>query len=114
MAAEIEAVVQLRAALAGTPALTEKRMMGGTCFLMNGHMVCGADRGPSGFGRFMFRVGKANDAAALARPGASPVEMGGRRMGGFIFVAAEAAGADTLPEWVALARSYVETLPPKS
>jgi hypothetical protein len=113
MAAGSDAVVLLRAALAGTPALTEKRMMGGTCFLMNGNMVCGADRGPSGLGRFMFRVGKTNEALALARPGASLVEMGGRRMGGFVFVEAQAAGAEALPDWVALARGYVETLPPK-
>jgi hypothetical protein len=40
--------------------------------------------------------------------------MGGRRMGGFLFVEAEAAGTEALMEWVALARGYVETLPPKA
>lgn len=109
-----EAVASLRAALRDVRALSEKRMMGGICFLMNGHMICGVDRGPSGLGRFMFRVGKAREAEALARPGASPVAMGGRRMGGFLFVEAEAAGSEVLSEWVALARSYVETLPPKA
>jgi len=92
---------------------SEKRMMGGLCFLLNGNMVGGADRAKTGEGRFMFRVGKENEAIALARPGASVVELGGRRMGGMIFVDAAPCSLVDLRDWVFLALSFVETLPAK-
>ena len=93
--------------------VTEKRMMGGVCFLLNGNMLGGADRTKSGEGRFMFRVGKENEAIALARPGATVMQQGGRRMSGIIFVAEEACDQEALQEWIALALSFVSTLPEK-
>jgi TfoX/Sxy family transcriptional regulator of competence genes len=71
----------LRQALPPDLKFTEKRMMGGLCVFLNGNMVAGADRTKTGDGRFMFRVGKENEAQALMRPGASVVDLGGRRMG---------------------------------
>ena len=61
----------------------------------------------------MFRVGKDNEAEALAREGASVAIMGGRRMSGFIFVGEDACDDDALKGWVSLALSYVSTLAPK-
>src|SRR5262245_44203490 len=75
-------------------------MMGGLCLLLNGNMIGGVDRTKDGAGRFMFRVGKENEAKALARPGASAVEMGGRRFGGFVFVDAQACTSRALTAWV--------------
>ena len=49
-------------------------------------MIGGADHTKEGAGCFMLRVGKDNEQEALARLGATIVEMGGRRMGGMIFV----------------------------
>ena len=60
----------------------------------------------------MFRVGKNNEAEALSRPGAIPVEKSGRRMGGLVFVGEAACDGDALKNWVALAHSFVGTLPP--
>jgi hypothetical protein len=76
-------------------------------------MIGGVDRTKNGADRFMFRVGKANEAKALARPGASAVEMGGRRFGGFVFVDAKACASRALTAWVAMALGYVRTLPKK-
>ena len=90
-----------------------KRMMGGLCLLVNGNMIGGVDRTKDGTDRFMFRVGKANEARALARPGASAVEMGGRRFGGFVFVDVKACASRALTAWVAMALGYVRTLPKK-
>lgn len=53
-------------------------------------MLGGVDRTKAGTDRFMFRVGKDNEAEALRRPGAMIVDMGGRRLGGLVFVDAEA------------------------
>ncbi len=88
-------------------------MMGGVCLMVDGNMLGGADRQKDGAGRFMFRVGKDNEAEALSRPGAVPLEQGGKRMGGMVFVDEAARDADALKKWVALALSFVGALPPK-
>lgn len=103
---------RFRQALGDRDGVIAKRMMGGLILMLNGNMLGGVDKDASGHDRFMFRVGPGGVAEALSRPGASEVEMGGRRMNGFVFVAdcddAELAG------WVRLALDYVEVLPPKS
>jgi hypothetical protein len=101
-----------RAALADLQGVSEKRMMGGTCFFLNGNMLGGADRGKAGR-RLMVRVGKDNMATALARPGAAVMELGGRKMSGFVFVPAEQCDDDGLKDWIALALAFVTTLPVK-
>lgn len=93
--------------------ISEKRMMGGVCFLVDGNMLGGADRQKDGTGRFMFRVGKDLEAEALARSGAMPMINGEKRMGGMVFVDEAACDAPQLREWVVLALSFVDTLPPK-
>ena len=54
----------MRGDLAGVPGITEKKMFGGLCFLLDGNMLCGVHKGGG-----MFRVGKDNEAAALAGRG---------------------------------------------
>ena len=56
-------------------------MFGGLCFLLRGNMLCG-----TGKADFMFRVGKDQDAAALKRAGARPMDITGRVMKGFVWV----------------------------
>ena len=114
MAYDEQLASRYRDALEGLPDISEKRMMGGVCFMLSGNMIGGAHREKTGEGLFMFRVGKEREADALARPGARPIEMGKRRMGGMVFVDEEACPDDkTLAGWVALALSFVTTLPPK-
>lgn len=72
---------KLRTALSGTGQIAEKRMFGGVCFLLRGNMLCGTGRK-----EFMFRVGKAQDAQALALPGARPMDITGKVMKGFVWV----------------------------
>ncbi|WP_163272799.1 TfoX/Sxy family protein [Chelativorans alearense] len=113
MAYDEQLAARMRGALEGLQGLSEKRMMGGICFMLDGNMIGGADHTKAGEGRFMFRVGKDNQATALARPGAQPMEMGGKRMSGFIFVDAEACDDYALKAWVSLALGFVGTLPAK-
>lgn len=90
-------------------AIVERKMFGGLAFLMNGHMVCGIHRGGA-----MYRVGKANEAAALAVPGARPMVFTGRPMAGMIDLDEEATADDTRRGTVlALALGFVKALPPK-
>jgi TfoX/Sxy family transcriptional regulator of competence genes len=89
-------------------ALTERRMFGGVCFLMNGNMLCGA--GKNGY---MIRTDRAAAVRAEALPGGRPVVMNGRAMAGFYWVDAEACDTKALGRWLALAAEYVAALPPK-
>ena len=98
----------LRGELADLP-VTERRMFGGLCFLLGGHMVCGVMRDNA-----MIRVGAAGEPAALAIPGTAPMIHGGKRMGGFIRVGPEVLGDDgPRARLLALALDCVRSLPPK-
>jgi len=113
MAYDEALAARFRDALAGMAGVTEKRMMGGVCFLLDGNMIGGADRTKAGDGRFMFRVGKDNEDAALALPGAQQMEQGGRRMSGFFFVPEDQCSEQVMKDWLSLALSFVTSLPPK-
>ena len=107
--AEDPMVVRLRAALAGLP-IREQKMFGGTCFMLSGNMLVGTSKRG-----LLVRVGKDGHAAAVARPHAAAMKMGGRQMAGYVFVApAGSATATQLNGWLKLARAHVETLPPKA
>ena len=100
---------ELRAALGDRPGLSERRMFGGLCLMLNGHMLCGTFRDGG-----MYRVGKDKEAAALALPHVRPMEMTGRRMGGLVEVDAEAiVDPELRAELLRLALGFVESLPPK-
>jgi hypothetical protein len=98
----------MRRALADRPGVREQGMFGGRCWMLNGNMLCGVE-----VGRFMFRVGKAQEAEALARPGCERIAFSGRSMGGFVWVDADACLDAGLKDWIIFAASYVGGLPPK-
>ena len=70
---------QMRADIGELPGLSEKKMFGGLCFLLNGNMVCGVHAGGA-----MFRPGKPREAEALDLPGVGPLSFTGRPMGGMV------------------------------
>ncbi|WP_284162854.1 TfoX/Sxy family protein [Frigidibacter sp. SD6-1] len=89
--------------------ITERKMFGGLAFLMNGHMVCGIHKGGA-----MFRLGKPNEAAALAIKGAAPMMFTGKPMAGMVDFSDEATADDIRRGQVmALALGFVKALPPK-
>lgn len=105
---------RMRDALAAHVGISEKRMMGGLCFFLNGNMLSGARRHNDGLGRFMFRVGKANECLALQDPKAEAVIHGTRKLGGFVRVdAAECDDADLL-RWLQLCLAHAAALPAKN
>lgn len=98
----------MREALRGL-AISEKKMFGGICFMLNGHMLCGIHKNGA-----MFRVGKANEATARAMPGVKEMTFTGRPMPGMVDTGDEiATHEDLLVRLITLARGFVETLPPK-
>jgi TfoX/Sxy family transcriptional regulator of competence genes len=102
-------VQALRDGLTGAPDVGEIRMFGGTCFMFNGNMLAGTFRNG-----LLVRVGKQAQADALLQPGTSVMEMRGRPMEGFVFVAPEVLDDAAMTEWLNRARSFVESLPAKS
>lgn len=99
---------RMRAALAARAGIQEKKMFGGYCWMLGGNMLCGVE-----VGRYMFRVGREQEAEALKGPGAAPMDITGRPMRGFVWVRAEHADGDALVGWIDLATAYVRSLPPK-
>jgi TfoX/Sxy family transcriptional regulator of competence genes len=101
---------RIRALLAPGHGVTEQKMFGGRCFMLNGNMlVC-----PTKDGSLLMRVGKALYAESLARPGARPMTMGKKTMSGFLEVTGDVIeDEDALRDWIALARGFVESLPAK-
>ncbi len=98
----------MRDALKRRKGISEKKMFGGYCWMLNGNMLCGVE-----VGRFMFRVGKELEAEALKRPGAEIIGLNGRRMGGMVWVDADACLETGLKDWVSFAAKFAGSLPPK-
>jgi TfoX/Sxy family transcriptional regulator of competence genes len=109
MAGDKDLGERVRGVFAGTGAVREVKMFGGLCFMLNGNMVAGASKRG-----LLVRVGKDQHAAALARPGARPMEMKGRPMAGYILVDPPPRDAQALRDWLDLAVAFVNTLPAKS
>lgn len=98
---------RLRAALPAN-GVTEQKMFGGICFMLDGNMVAGASRRG-----LLVRVGKVAHAEAVVRPGARPMEMRGKPMAGYIFVDPAVLDEATFASFLDLALAFVRTLPPK-
>ena len=95
--------------LGNLPGLTQKRMFGGWAWLLHGHLLCAARAGS-----IMIRLGKGNDAWALATTGITTVVMSGREMKGWVRATPEAYASDELRQRLLRAAiSFVRSLPPK-
>ena len=101
---------RIRGLLGARPGITEQKMFGGRCFMLDGNMLVG----PMKDGSLLVRVGKDGYERALALPGARPMSMGARTMSGFVEVPGDVLEDDeVLLDWIELARSFVETFPAK-
>jgi TfoX/Sxy family transcriptional regulator of competence genes len=95
-------VDRVRAALGRTPRVQEKKMFGGTAFMVRGKFCVSARRE-----RIMCRIDPAVHDAALKRKGCWTVVMKGREYHGYVHVDAEAVKTKrALDYWVGLALAY--------
>jgi len=105
-----ELAERLREQLAPVENVTEQRMFGGLAFLINGNMAVTASRR----GGLMVRVGADAAEEALSRPHAEQIEMGGRRMTGWIYVAEQGIRTKRqLESWVGRGVRFTRSLKPK-
>ncbi|GAB3673417.1 TfoX/Sxy family protein [Angustibacter aerolatus] len=110
MAYDEELADRLREELAGTAAVTERRMFGGLAFLVRGHLAVAA----SGHGGLMVRCVPEQRDELLARPYAAPMVMRGRDTAGWLRVAPAGVADDAdLRAWVAVGLDAVRGLPPR-
>jgi TfoX/Sxy family transcriptional regulator of competence genes len=90
--------------------LSEKKMFGGLAFLIGGNMAVAA----SGQGGILVRVDPDESDALVAATPASPMEMRGKEMAGWLRVEAGEVAADSaLAEWVERGVGYARSLPAK-
>ena len=100
---------RLRELLEDDSSVAEKKMFGGLCFLLGGHMVCGIVGD-----ELMLRVGPEAYDACLAEPHAREMDFTGRALRGMIYVGTDGFAEDEdLEAWVERALSYARSLPPK-
>jgi TfoX/Sxy family transcriptional regulator of competence genes len=103
-----ELAQRLRTLVGDERGLTEQRMFGGLAFLVNGNMAVSA----SGQGGILVRVDPAESEALVRDTAASPMEMRGRSMAGWLRVdAKDVADEPALRAWVDRGIGYARTLP---
>lgn len=109
MAYSQETYEALAGALGAMPGLTEKKMFGGICFLLNGNMLAGVMKNGA-----MARVGKEREPEAVALDGVEPLAFTGRPMGGLVRLAPEVVEDDErLSVILAMALAFVGPMPAK-
>jgi TfoX/Sxy family transcriptional regulator of competence genes len=108
MAYDEETAGRVRKLLSRRPDVTERKMMGGLCFMVKGHMCCSV----SGRGGLLVRVGTEAQQAMLGEPHVLPMAMGGRIMKGFVRVAPEGYPTEpALKTWIKRGLDFVTTMP---
>jgi TfoX/Sxy family transcriptional regulator of competence genes len=101
---------RIRPLLARRQGIVEKKMFGGTGFMLNGNMAVGT----TAKGDMLVRVDPRKQDVVLKRPGAYQMSMGERAMTGFVAVAAvDLADIDELKGWVTYGLDYAKLLPAK-
>jgi len=112
MAFDETLAARVRALLRAMPEardLVEKKMFGGLCFMVRGHMCCGVEKA-----NLMMRVGPAQYAGALGRPGAREMDFTGKPLKGFVYVEPAHVAEDVaLREWLGLCLDFNGTMAPK-
>jgi len=110
MAYDVELADRIRALVAGTGDVTEKKMFGGLAFLVGGNMAVAA----SGQGGLLVRVDPEESDALVADGTARLMEMRGRSMRGWLRVDAEhVRGGRELARWVERGTAFAASLPRK-
>lgn len=110
MAYDPELAGRIRQLISSDPEVTEKKMFGGLAFLVRGNMAIAA----SSVGGIMVRVDPAKSDDLVATTTATPMNMRGRDMPGWLQVGPGDLGTDDqLARWVQIGTGYARSLPPK-
>lgn len=101
---------RIRSITGGDPRISERKMFGGLCFMLDGNMCFGVLGD-----EIMVRVGAAAYDEALALPHAREMDFTGRSMRGMVYVEPDGiAEDDDLSTWLQRGLDMARSLPPKS
>lgn len=101
---------RLREALEDEPQVVEKKMFGGLCFMVRGHMTVGIVKD-----ELMVRVGPDTYRECLTLPHAREMDFTGRALKGFVYVGVEGFEDDAeLGAWVERGAANARSLPVKT
>ena len=110
MAYDEELADRIRELLGSASGLTEKKMFGGLAFMIGGNMAVAA----SGQGGLLVRVDPEESDTLVATTNATPMEMRGRQMQGWLRVDSDDVRTKReLAKWVERGASYARSLPAK-
>jgi hypothetical protein len=110
MAYDEDLADRIRDLLGPLPGLHEQKMFGGLAFMLHGNMCVGV-HGPD----MIARLATDDGERALAEPGVRMMDITGRPMAGWLFIAPEVTGDDgTLRDWVERCVAFASSLPPKA
>lgn len=100
---------RIRKTLEGIHGVSERKMFGGLCFLLGGHMCCGI------VGRqLVARVAPDGYDRVLGRPYVQPMDFTGKPLRGFVYVMPDGLKAPrALNNWVGEGVRYARSLPKK-
>ncbi len=99
---------RIRGALARVE-FVEKKMFGGLCFMVQGHMCCGVVKD-----ELMVRVGPEAYPKALGRKYARHMDFTGRPLKGMIYVGTEGCKTPRqVKSWTETGLAFVQSLPAK-
>ncbi|MGB4068847.1 MAG: TfoX/Sxy family protein [Nitrospira sp.] len=88
--------------------LEEKRIFGGLCFMLNGHLCCGIEKD-----RLMGRVMPDRYETLLSKPYARKMDLTGKPLKGFLFISkADYRMASGLTSWLDEAVECAKLKPP--
>ena len=100
---------RIRETLSDRNDVVEKKMFGGLCFMVRGHMSCGIVKD-----ELMVRVGKDAYEESLTKPHAREIDFTGWAMKGMVYIAQDGLETDAdLAAWVRRGTDNADSLPPK-
>ncbi len=109
MSGDENLTARIRPIMSGMQGLSEKRMFGGHCFLINGNMCIGTWKGS-----LVARLGKEKHEETMAEPFTKPFDITGRTMKGWALVDPVGIHAkEDLEAWIYKAAKFVGSLPAK-
>ena len=110
MAMDEGLLLRLREIFETVPDFAEKRMFGGICFMVSGHMTCGVGKHDG----LMLRVGPERYEKLLGEDHAREMDFTGRPMKGFLFIDNDGIAEDEdLRVWIERALAFTRSLPQK-
>lgn len=100
---------RVRDALGGRPGVSERKMFGGLCFMVDEKMFLGVMTE-----HLMCRVGVDAHDEAMSRPGVRLMDFTGRPMQGYVYAGGPAIESDAaLKSWVDQTYAFAGSLPAK-